>query len=55
MNSGCQAGSGLAGDEDALGSGGVANARIESSYVINLRDLEMKHVKDFVFVHGELL
>lgn len=26
---------------------------IESFYVINFRDLEMKHVKDFVFVHGD--
>lgn len=27
--------------------------RIESSYVIDLRDLEMNHIKDFTFVHGE--
>lgn len=26
--------------------------RIESSYVIDLRDLEMNHIKDFTFVHG---
>lgn len=47
-----QGGSGLVGDEDTLGSGGGFSARIESSYVINLRDLDMKHVKDFIFVHG---
>ncbi|XP_024029666.1 cleavage and polyadenylation specificity factor subunit 1 [Morus notabilis] len=47
-----QAGSGLVGEEDALGSGGAVSARIESSYIINLRDLDMKHIKDFVFVHG---
>lgn len=28
--------------------------RIESSYVIDLRDLEMNHIKDFTFVHGEI-
>lgn len=48
-----QAGSGLVGDDDPFGSGGAISARIESSYIINLRDLEMKHVKDFIFVHGE--
>lgn len=47
-----QAGSGLVGDDDPFGSGGAISARIESSYIINLRDLEMKHVKDFIFVHG---
>ncbi|GAV61868.1 CPSF_A domain-containing protein/MMS1_N domain-containing protein [Cephalotus follicularis] len=47
-----QAGSGLVGDEDASSSGVAASARVKSSYIINLRDLEMKHVKDFVFVHG---
>lgn len=47
-----QAGSGLVGDDDALGSGGAISARIESSYIINLRDLGMKHVKDYIFVHG---
>lgn len=49
----CQGGSGLVGDEDTFGSGGGFSARIESSHVINLRDLDMKHVKDFIFVHGE--
>ncbi|KAL1319206.1 hypothetical protein HN51_071507 [Arachis hypogaea] len=47
-----QAGSGLVGDDDTLGSGGAVAARIESSYMINLRDLDMRHVKDFTFVHG---
>ncbi|KAJ0042930.1 hypothetical protein Pint_17292 [Pistacia integerrima] len=47
-----QGGSGLVGDEDTSGSGAAVSARIESSYVINLRDLDMKHVKDFIFVHG---
>ncbi|KAK1575122.1 hypothetical protein Q3G72_002835 [Acer saccharum] len=47
-----QGGSGLVGDEDSFSSVGTVSARIESSYIINLRDLDMKHVKDFVFVHG---
>ncbi|XP_019091035.1 PREDICTED: cleavage and polyadenylation specificity factor subunit 1 isoform X2 [Camelina sativa] len=47
-----QVGSGLVGDDDAFSSGGTVSARVESSYIINLRDLEMKHVKDFVFLHG---
>ncbi|KAG6657044.1 hypothetical protein CIPAW_04G063300 [Carya illinoinensis] len=47
-----QDGSGLVGDDDAFGSGVAVSARIESSYLINLRDLDMKHVKDFIFVHG---
>ncbi|XP_065870891.1 cleavage and polyadenylation specificity factor subunit 1 [Euphorbia lathyris] len=46
-----QAGSGLVGEEDALGPGGAISARIQSSYIINLRELDMKHVKDFIFVH----
>ncbi|XP_052191714.1 cleavage and polyadenylation specificity factor subunit 1 isoform X2 [Diospyros lotus] len=47
-----EAGSGLVGEENAFSSGTAVSARIESSYVINLRDLDMKHVKDFIFVHG---
>ncbi|VVB08018.1 unnamed protein product [Arabis nemorensis] len=47
-----QVGSGLVGDDDAFSAGGTVSARVESSYIINLRDLEMKHVKDFVFLHG---
>ncbi|KAI3970200.1 hypothetical protein MKW92_050293 [Papaver armeniacum] len=46
-----QAGSGLGGDDDVGGSGGTEFARIESSYVISLRELDMKHVKDFVFLY----
>lgn len=49
----CQAGSGLVGEDDVSGSGGAVPARIDSSYMINLRDLDMRHVKDFTFVHGE--
>lgn len=47
-----QAGSGLVGDDDALGSGGAVAARVESSYMMSLRDLDMRHVKDFTYVHG---
>ncbi|KAF6156189.1 hypothetical protein GIB67_010653 [Kingdonia uniflora] len=47
-----QAGYGLVGDDEASGSGATISARIESSYVISMRDLDMKHVKDFTFVHG---
>ncbi|XP_043813334.1 cleavage and polyadenylation specificity factor subunit 1 isoform X3 [Manihot esculenta] len=46
-----QAAAGLVGDDDALGSGGAISTRVQSSYIINLRDLDMKHVKDFIFVH----
>ena len=31
-----------------------AAVRIDSSYVIDLRHLEMNHIKDFTFVHGEM-
>lgn len=48
-----QAGSGLVGEDDPLGFSGAVAARIESSYMINLRDLDMRHVKDFTFVHGK--
>ncbi|KAL5075686.1 hypothetical protein RYX36_014670 [Vicia faba] len=47
-----QAGFGLVGEDDVSGSGGAVPARIDSSYMINLRDLDMRHVKDFTFVHG---
>ncbi|WRX18337.1 Cleavage/polyadenylation specificity factor [Theobroma cacao] len=47
-----QAGSGFVGEDDAFGSGGAVSARVESSYIINLRDLDVKHIKDFIFVHG---
>ncbi|KAG5233655.1 cleavage and polyadenylation specificity factor [Salix suchowensis] len=46
-----QAGSALVQDEDAFSSGAAISAHIASSYIINLRDLDMKHVKDFIFVH----
>lgn len=49
----CQAGSGLVGEDDASASGGAVAARIDSSYMINMRDLDMRHIKDFIFVHGE--
>lgn len=51
--SGCQAGSGLVGDDDTVGAGAAVCAHVESSYIINLRDLDMKHIKDFIFLHGE--
>ncbi|XP_057528252.1 cleavage and polyadenylation specificity factor subunit 1 [Amaranthus tricolor] len=47
-----QAGTGLVGDDENVGFGGGTSARVESSYIISLRDLDIKHVKDFVFVHG---
>lgn len=47
-----QAGSGLVGEDDVSGSGGAVAARVDSSYLINLRDLDMRHVKDFTFLHG---
>ncbi|XP_022735039.1 cleavage and polyadenylation specificity factor subunit 1-like isoform X1 [Durio zibethinus] len=47
-----QAVSGFVGEDDAFGSGGAVSAYVESSYIINLRDLDMKHIKDFIFVHG---
>ncbi|CAI0403493.1 unnamed protein product, partial [Linum tenue] len=46
-----QVGSGLIGDDDAPGSGGAISARVKSSYILNLRDLDVKHVKDFVFIN----
>ncbi|XP_022735052.1 cleavage and polyadenylation specificity factor subunit 1-like isoform X3 [Durio zibethinus] len=48
-----QAVSGFVGEDDAFGSGGAVSAYVESSYIINLRDLDMKHIKDFIFVHGD--
>ncbi|KAK9063238.1 hypothetical protein SSX86_017108 [Deinandra increscens subsp. villosa] len=43
---------GLVGDDGGSGGGGSVSARIESSNMISLRDLDVKHVKDFIFVHG---
>jgi hypothetical protein len=28
---------------------------IESSYIVNVHDLDMKHVKDFTFIHGKYI
>lgn len=42
-------------DDEAFGNTSAISARVESSYLINLRDLDVKHVKDFVFVHGEYI
>ncbi|KAL9240401.1 hypothetical protein vseg_014626 [Gypsophila vaccaria] len=47
-----QAGSGFVGEDEGFSSGGASTARVDSSYIINLRDLDIKHVKDFVYVHG---
>ncbi|CAH9139745.1 unnamed protein product [Cuscuta epithymum] len=47
-----EASSALVGKHSAMNAGGAPSARIESSYIINLRDLNVKHVKDFTFVHG---
>ncbi|KAM5557150.1 cleavage and polyadenylation specificity factor subunit 1 [Rosa sericea] len=47
-----QGGYGLVGDDDGFASGAAISARVESSYIISLRDLDMKHIKDFTFVHG---
>lgn len=44
--------SSLVGEENCLSAGGAVSARVDSSYVTNLRDLEMKHIKDFVFING---
>lgn len=35
--------------------GGSSSVRVESSYIISLRELEINHVKDFIFVHGMLI
>ncbi|XP_071686240.1 cleavage and polyadenylation specificity factor subunit 1 isoform X2 [Rutidosis leptorrhynchoides] len=43
---------GLVGDDGASSTGGSVSARVQSSYLISLRDLDVKHVKDFIFVHG---
>nr|GMC92978.1 cleavage and polyadenylation specificity factor subunit 1 isoform X1 [Ipomoea batatas] len=47
-----EASSALVGEDNAINAGGTPSARVESSHVINLRDLDVKHVKDFTFVHG---
>ncbi|XP_050387838.1 cleavage and polyadenylation specificity factor subunit 1 [Argentina anserina] len=47
-----QGGYGLVGDDDGFVSGAAISARVESSYIISLREMDMKHIKDFTFVHG---
>jgi cleavage and polyadenylation specificity factor subunit 1 len=47
-----QVGYGLGEEEEGPNLGGIICARIESSYVVSLRDLDIKFVKDFVFLHG---
>ncbi|KAK6117889.1 hypothetical protein DH2020_048365 [Rehmannia glutinosa] len=47
-----EASSGLVGEDSAFSSGPTGASRIESSYIFGLRDLDMKHVKDFIFIHG---
>jgi cleavage and polyadenylation specificity factor subunit 1 len=48
-----QVGYGLGEEEEGPNLGGIICARIESSYVMSLRDLDIKFVKDFVFLHGK--
>ncbi|KAL4574864.1 hypothetical protein LXL04_021704 [Taraxacum kok-saghyz] len=43
---------GLVGDDGGSSGGGSLSARAQSSYMISLRELDVKHVKDFIFVHG---
>eukprot|EP01018_Ginkgo_biloba_P011838 Gb_25540 [translate_table: standard] len=52
---GSLAGYGLVGDDEGSGPGGTVSVHIESSYVVNLRDMDMKHVKDFTFIHGKYI
>ncbi|XP_027110442.2 cleavage and polyadenylation specificity factor subunit 1-like [Coffea arabica] len=47
-----EATSGLVSEDNASSAGGAVSARIESSYIISLRDLDMKHIKDFIFING---
>ncbi|KAL3834565.1 hypothetical protein ACJIZ3_009301 [Penstemon smallii] len=47
-----EASSGLVGEDNAFSSGPAGASRIDSSYVVGLRDLDMKHVKDIIFMHG---
>ncbi|XP_011101138.1 cleavage and polyadenylation specificity factor subunit 1 isoform X1 [Sesamum indicum] len=47
-----EASSGLVGEENTYNSGSTGASRIESSYNVAFRDLDMKHVKDFIFIHG---
>ncbi|KAL3650446.1 hypothetical protein CASFOL_006849 [Castilleja foliolosa] len=47
-----EASSGLVGEDSSFASGPTGASRIDSSYIVGLRDLDMKHVKDFIFIHG---
>ncbi|KAL9243919.1 hypothetical protein vseg_017753 [Gypsophila vaccaria] len=47
-----QTGSGFVGEDEGFSSASASTARVDSSYIINLRDLDIKHVKDFVYLHG---
>ncbi|XP_066346816.1 probable cleavage and polyadenylation specificity factor subunit 1 isoform X1 [Miscanthus floridulus] len=47
-----QVGQSLVGEDEPTRVLSSTAVRIESSYVIDLRDLEMNHIKDFTFVHG---
>lgn len=48
-----QAGYGLGDEDESLSMGGKLCAHVASSYIVNLRDMDMKHIKDFVFLHGK--
>ncbi|XP_057778149.1 uncharacterized protein LOC130996887 [Salvia miltiorrhiza] len=45
------ASSGLAAPAEDSTFRAAGASRIESSYIVGLRDLDMKHVKDFIFIH----
>ncbi|XP_073128753.1 cleavage and polyadenylation specificity factor subunit 1 isoform X2 [Henckelia pumila] len=47
-----EASSGLVVEDNTFNSGPSVASRIESSYIVGLQDLDMKHVKDFIFLHG---
>ncbi|XP_021317957.1 probable cleavage and polyadenylation specificity factor subunit 1 isoform X3 [Sorghum bicolor] len=47
-----EVGQSLVGEDEPTRMLSSTAVRIESSYVIDLRDLEMNHIKDFTFVHG---
>lgn len=46
-------GYGLGDEEEGPNVGGMICAHVESTYVVSLRDMDMKHIKDFVFLHGK--
>ena len=50
-----QAGYGLGDEDESLSMGGKLCAHVASSYIVSLRDMDMKHIKDFVFLHGKQL